>query len=279
MKLLKRKPKRPPLVCILGSGPAGLFAAQAVYDMGGVVQIYSRGERSPLYGAQYLHAPIPGLSLPTVGKETISYILKGTVDGYRRKVYGDGAEIQVSPETLDASHDAWDIRSAYNVAWERFGGLIRPVEITPQALAGTIGGAEMFDLVVWSIPLMTLCIGQHGFLAKSIWAQGDAPELDRYCSVTVEPWTVVCNGEDAPSWYRASNVFGHRTVEWAGRAKPPVEGIARVNKPIDNRCDCWMEIGGAPVLRVGRFGTWTKGELSHQAYFKTRDRLTQMGWS
>lgn len=267
----RRKLKRPPLVGILGSGPAGLFAAQAVYDMGGVVQIYSRGEPSPLYGAQYLHEPVPGLDCGE--PQTISYILKGTVDGYRRKVYGDHSEgIQVSPETLATEHKAWNIRSAYAHAWERFGGLVKPVEINPAALAGTIG-QEMFDLVVWSIPLMAQCIGNHGFLAKGIWAQGDAPELNRYCSVSVEPWTVVVNGEGAPSWYRASNVFGHRTVEWAGRVKPPVEGIARVNKPVGNRCDCWMEIGGAPVLRVGRYGTWTKGELSHQAYWRTRKAL------
>lgn len=276
MKLRGRRQKRPPLVAILGSGPAGLFAAQAVYDMGGVVNIYARNIKSTMYGAQYLHAPIPGLST-LQNRETVNYILKGTVEGYRRKVYGDGLDIEVSPQTLAGAHDAWDIREAYDNAWERFAPLIRPTDIKPLWL-DTTARAEMFDLVVWAIPLMPQCVGAHGFLGQTVWAQGDAPDLERYCSVTVEPWTVVTNGEDAPSWYRASNVFGHRTCEWPGARRPPVEGIARVVKPINNRCDCWPELGGAPVLRVGRYGTWTKGELSHEGYFKTRSTLVKMGY-
>lgn len=278
MKLFSRKRTRPLLVAVLGSGPAGLFAAQAVYDTGNVVQIWARGERSPLYGAQYLHQPIPGLSLPTVGRETVSYILKGTADGYRRKVYGDGATLQVSPEALAPSHDAWDIRSAYDNAWDRFSGIIRPVEITPQVLAGivAVGGDAAFDLVVWSIPLAPQCYLGHGFTVQSVWAQGDAPEENRYCAVAVDPWTIVANGEDSPRWYRASNVFGYKTAEWPDGPKPPVQGVVPVRKPVATNCVCWDRLGGAPVLRVGRYGTWTKGELSHQAYFKTRAALEAM---
>lgn len=265
------------MVVILGAGPAGLFAAQAAYDMGAVVSIYAKGERSPLYGAQYLHQPIPGLSLPETGREQVSYILKGTVEGYRRKVYGGGAgELPVSPETLAPNHFAWDIRSAYNVAWERFSGLIKPVNLTVHSMIGTVGGEQFADLVVWTIPLQPFCVGGHGFSSQSVWAQGDAPELGRYCSVNVEPWTIVVNGEDSPRWYRASNVFGYRTAEWPGGVKPPVEGVAPVNKPIATNCTCWMELGGAPVLRVGRYGTWTKGEFSHEAYIRTRALLEKM---
>lgn len=273
MKLLSRKRKRPLLVAILGSGPAGLFAAQAVHETGHASRIFARGQRSPLYGAQYLHEPIPGLDCGQA--ETISYTLKGTVDGYRRKVYGPGASIPVSPETLDPSHSAWNIRSAYADAWERFGSLISPTNINPLWL-DTNGRMTMADLVIWSIPLAPQCVGGHGFSAQEIWAQGDAPEEDRYCSVSVEPWSVVVNGEDSPRWYRASNVFGYRTAEWPGGVKPPVEGIARAIKPIQTNCDCWSQLGGAPVLRVGRYGTWTKGELSHQAYFRTLAALEAM---
>jgi hypothetical protein len=273
MRLLPRKQKRPRLVAILGSGPAALFAAQAVYDAGHIVNIYARGERSPLYGAQYLHQPIPGLDCGR--PETISYILKGTFDGYRRKVYGDGATIQVSPEALAPNHEAWDIRAAYAQAWERFSPLIRPTEITPIWL-DTYARTQMVDLMIWALPLAPFCVGGHGFVTQSIWAQGDAPDLDRYCSVSVEPWTVVANGEDSPRWYRASNVFGHKTAEWPSGPKPPVDGIVRVDKPVVSNCSCWLEFGGTPVLRVGRYGTWTKNEFSHQAYVRTRAALESM---
>jgi hypothetical protein len=275
MSFWKPKPKRPLMVAIFGSGPAGLFAAQAAYDTGNVVQIYARGERSPLHGAQYLHEPIPGLTIPPMARETVSYILKGTVDGYRRKVYGSGSSVTVSPDALAPHHDAWDIRATYENAWERFQGLIQPTEITPAWLdsQGRIIGA---DLVVWGIPLASACVGGHQFLVQSVWAQGDAPELGLECSVTVEPWTVIVNGEDSPRWYRASNVFGHRTAEWPDGPRPPIKGIARVNKPIRTLCSCWLRLGDSPVLRVGRYGTWTKGEYSHQAYTKTRTVLESM---
>lgn len=273
MNLLSRKRKRSGIVIILGSGPAGLFAAQAVLDTGNTPRIFARGQRSPLYGAQYLHQPIPGLNCGR--EESVSYTLQGTVDGYRRKVYGPGASLPVSPETLAPIHSAWNIRSAYADAWERFGPLVAPTEITPVWL-DTYGRLNESDLVVWTLPLAPFCVGGHGFSAQEVWAQGDAPELGRYCSVTVPPWTIVTNGEDAPRWYRASNVFGYRTAEWPGGVKPPVEGIARAIKPVKTNCDCWMELGGTPVLRVGRYGTWTKGELSHQAYALTRATLEAM---
>ena len=274
MSLFKRKRQRPLIVAVLGSGPAGLFAAQAVYDTGNIVEIYARGERSALYGAQYLHEPVPGLDCGE--RQVVDYILKGTPEGYRRKVYGDGATFAVSPEVLSPRHAAWDIRSAYGHAWDRFSPIMHKVEITTGWLERLVLFKEEFDLVVWSIPLAPFCIGGHGLWSQAVWAQGDAPELDMYCSVAVEPWTVVNNGEDSPRWYRASNVFGHRTAEWPEFPKPPVAGAVKVHKPVTNNCTCWPELGGAPVLRVGRYGTWIKGELSHQAYFRTRSALEAM---
>lgn len=275
MKLLGRKRKRPLLVAVLGSGPAALFAAQAVYDTGNVVHIYSRGERSELYGAQYLHQPIPGLDCG-VGEE-ISYTLKGTVEQYRRKVYGESAfaPVQVSPEVLPLHHKAWDIRTAYGHAWERFSPLIRKTEINPMWL-DTQGRMTMADLVVWTIPLQPHCVKGHGFAEQLVWAQGDAPDLGRSCSVRVPSWSVELNAEESPRWYRASNIYGYCTAEWPGGVRPPVKGVALVRKPVATACDCWTDLGGSKVLRVGRYGTWTKGELSHEAYFKTRSRLESM---
>lgn len=265
--MFKRKRKRPLVVAILGSGPAGLFAAQAVHDAGHVVKIYSKGQKSEMYGAQYLHHPIPNLDCG--GRQTVSYILKGTVESYRRKVYGN-MPVQVSPEVLDSQHSAWNIRRAYDHAWERFNEFIIPTNIDPHWLASNLHFKQ--DVVVWSIPLKDQCISGHPFAVQSVWAQGDAPGLGRWCSVNVEPWTVVTNGEPNPRWYRASNVFGHRTAEWPDGAKPPFTGVARVQKPTANYCDCWIKVG-VPVLRVGRYGRWMKGELSHQAYDRTREFL------
>lgn len=273
MKLFGRR-NRPLRVAILGSGPAALFAAQAVYETGNVGAIYARGERSNLYGAQYLHQPIPGLDCGS--PQDIQYILKGSVEDYRRKVYGDwDSTIQVSPEALSPNHQAWNIRAAYGEAWDRYNGLIQKVDISPNWLRN--GVLEAFDLIVWSLPLQPFCQGGHGFQSQVVWAQGDAPELGNLCSVTVEPWTVVCNGDETPRWYRAANVFGHRTAEWPEHPRPPVKGIARVVKAIQTTCVCWSQWTlGTPVIRVGRYGTWTKGVLSHQGYTDTRAALLKM---
>lgn len=259
--------KRKLHVAVLGSGPAGLFAAWGAEQLGHEVSIFSQGQKSTMYGAQYLHAEIPGLDCGRM--ETIHYYLKGEPDGYRRKVYGDEYEGPVSPVSLAGFHNCWDIRRAYDSAWERYSDRIWPAQITPKWLANWTPDA---DRIIWSIPLQAQCwqLGAHRFSATEVWAQGDAPDLGRYCSVTVEPFTVVTNGEDSPRWYRASNVYGHRTAEWPLNPKPPVSGLARVVKPISNACDCWLKIGDAPVLRVGRYGRWEKGQLSHDAYFQAR---------
>jgi len=59
VSLFSRKPKR---IFILGCGPAGLFAAQAAAEMGCSAVIISKLRRSEMYGAQYLHSEIPGLT-------------------------------------------------------------------------------------------------------------------------------------------------------------------------------------------------------------------------
>lgn len=261
--------KRKLRVAVLGSGPAGLFAAWGAEQLGHEVSIFSRPGKSTMYGAQYLHHEIPGLDCGKM--ESVHYFLQGTPDEYRRKVYGDGYEGMVSPESLAGFHNCWDIRRAYDSAWERYADRIQPMTFNPKVLASW--GPDV-DRVIWSIPVNLQCADpMHQFLAAEVWAQGDAPDRGQYCSVTVEPFTVVTNGEDSPRWYRASNVYGHRTAEWPLTPKPPVSGLARVVKPIVTTCVCWSSLGGAPVLRVGRYGQWRKGQLSHDAYFQTRDWL------
>ena len=73
---------------------------------------------------------------------------------------------------------------------------------------------------------------------------------------------VECNGTRDVGWYRKATVFGHTTVEWPIRRKPPVKGVVTVRKPLSTNCDCWLN-DRIPVLRVGRYGKWQKGYLTH----------------
>jgi len=252
-------------VAILGCGPAGMFAAHAFAEAGWDVTIYSKKRQSHMYGAQYLHSPIPGL--PEFRTE-VDYQLRGTLEGYREKVYGPRSTVQVSPATLIGRRLAWDIRAAYDTAYGMYESQIRDVSIDQKFLQGEFGNPaarNYWKAVVSTIPAPSLCAmpQEHIFLSQRVWAAGDAPDQGRLSPVTVPSSTVVCNGEPDIAWYRCSNVFGHNTCEWPLDRKPPVSGLAQVLKPISAICGCWPRIA-----RLGRYGQWKKGVLADEAYVR-----------
>lgn len=247
---------------ILGCGPAGLFAAHALVQRGWRVVIYSNKRRSEMFGAQYLHRPIPGLTDATQGRHVQYQLLGGTAEEYRAKVYGRRSGIRVSPEELSADHTAWDIRAAYYTAWELYKDHILH---TPHITSGWAWSLSQEIKVISTLPAPTLCENEeHSFDSQQVWAVGDAPERGVFCPVTeAKPFQVLCNAGTDTGWYRNANVFGYRTAEWPGGRKPPIEGIAAVEKPLSTNCDCQPSI-----VRLGRYGEWRKGVLSHEAYEK-----------
>lgn len=256
-------------ILVLGCGPAGLLAAHAAsYAPNAYINIVSVKQRSELFGCQYLHGPIPDLKIETT---TVDYVLRGTALDYQHKVYGDQPVSGVSPASLSGSHPAWDIRAAYEQLWERYAGLVDNVAIDASDMEKMLGYYQP-DLVVNSIPLSLLCLKpqEHAFTSQQCWAMGDAPTLGQFVPIPTTSDTIVCDGTRDVSWYRAANVFGHATVEWSGlRPKPPLEGVVAFNKPLATTCDCWPD-----MVRVGRYGTWTKGVLSHQAFNDVVKKVT-----
>jgi len=259
-------------VLVLGCGPAGLMACHAAALTGHDVVVVSKRRKSEMYGAQYLHAAIPEVDC---GKpRLIEYKLDGTVDGYRAKVYGPESRRAVSPESLEANHQGWNIRRAYDDLWDMYGQYVVDMEFkAPADLHQFLhNGGYGQELVISSLPAPLLCATDHSFMGEDIWAIGDAPERGVFNPIAVPAETVVCNGDPNVSWYRTANVFGRSTTEWPGRRKPPIEGVARVTKPLSTDCDCW------PLIRrVGRYGQWQKGVLSHTAYQETAEYLGGQG--
>ncbi len=256
--------KRQRRVAILGCGPSGMFAAHAFVSNGWDVTIYSKKRRSWMYGAQYLHSPIPGLPEQRI---TVDYQLRGTADGYRDKVYGPNTNIKVSPESLVGQHPAWDIRAAYHEAYDRYHGITVNAAITPEFFRSEFDNpdsAGYWDLVVSTVPAKLLCTNPlHEFLSQKVWAAGDAPDRQQYSPVSVAPSTVVCNGDPEIAWYRCSNVFDHVTCEWPEDRKPPISGVAAVEKPVSTNCDC-----RPGIVRLGRYGAWQKGILVDEVYVR-----------
>src|SRR5690242_5258292 len=120
-------------VLILGCGPAGLIAAHAAYNRGVDFVVVSKARKSFMNGAQYLHAPIPGVSIKDPFE--INYELSGDVAGYRDKVYGPDSKVEVSPQSLLGRHMAWDIREAYDSLWGLYGSDVQDVTISPRVLS------------------------------------------------------------------------------------------------------------------------------------------------
>lgn len=252
-------------VYVLGCGPAGLAAAHAACELGIRVEIISNNRKSHMFGAQYLHKPIPGLD-PGEAR-TITYRLQGSIKEYRAKVYGMGTDVEVSPDTLEENHQAWDIRLAYNQLWDRYRNLIRAENVTPSWMMDN----AMLRPMISSIPMPSICFGNHVFTHADIFSAGEAPELGVWIPAIqdIPEDTVVCNGLAEPSWYRASRIFGRGTIEWPYLTEHGYG--AKVSKPITNSCDCWPN-----VLRVGRYGKWEKGVLVHHAYEEALEWLKSL---
>ena len=252
------------LVTILGCGPAGLMAAHAAAEAGADINIVSKRRKSELFGAQYLHAPIPDI---TDGDPVrVEYRLEGDSFAYKQKVYGPLWDGSVSPDDLPGRHDAWDIRQTYDRLWDLYSHNIVDVNISGGLIAAWLNSKEV-PLIISSIPRPALCMRGHTFGSQDIIAAGDAPGRGIRIPYNAPPNTVICNGNENPSWYRLSNIFDHHTAEWSMaslRTAPPVATAAVVKKPLFHNCDCLAE-----VIHVGRYGRWEKGVLSHEAFNDT----------
>ena len=262
---------------ILGCGPAGLFAAHGLIQKGWSVKVFSKKRRSEMFGAQYLHRPIDGLTVSDP-VEVEYRLLGGTAQEYREKIYGPN-NVTVSVKVLDPYHKAWDIREAYYTAWDRYQDLVEDMpNITPEFLGVTRWDPNSspisspppinprgFDVVINTIPLPQICYGNHEFHSAKVWAIGDAPARGTYAPYRAPLNTIHCSASPDVGWYRASNVFGYVTVEWPGNRKPPLPGVAEVTKPISTNCDCYSG-QGSKFVSAGRYGMWRKGVLSHHAY-------------
>lgn len=252
-------------VAILGCGPAGLFAAHAAIEAGADVTIHSKPRKSFMRGAQYLHRPIPGLSQDPF---EITYGLVGTIDGYRDKVYGAGSDVLVSPKTLIGKSQAWDIREAYDAAWDLYHDRIREYESWNDLWGWerTFDIIEKNDLVISTIPAKALCADpNHRWKSQKVWVT----EYVKSENLVGVDNVVVCSGDPDDWWYRQSVIQGWENTEFPYHTKPNSEGkIHEVEKPIATDCDCFSHI-----VRMGRYGAWKKGVLSDSAYYETRDLI------
>ena len=248
-------------VAILGCGPTGLLAAHAAAMLGWNFRIYSKKRKSFLFGSQYLHEPIPGMTDPVAA--VVGYNLVGTPEGYRQKVYGESYDGTVSPEDLAQDHYAWDIRATYDKLWDAYSGEVEEWEIVlPMYKSSLYGRLSGHDLVISTVPRKIWAEQGDTFASQKVWAIGDAPELGQEVPFApAQDFQIICDGTDDVGWYRLSKVFGYTTIEWPENRKPPIPNIAIVEKPL------WHDSKAASdFVHIGRYGAWQKGVLTTDAF-------------
>ncbi len=255
-------------IAILGCGPAGLMAAHACAVAQMDFVIYSRPIKSKLYGAMYLHRPIPGVTKTNDPDFNIMIIKQGCREGYAENVYGN-PEHPVSWDQFDAGViPAWSLQDAYDRLWNAYSSKIIEQEITYHWLRKLTNG----QIVFCTIPKQQVCVNpSHTFTGRGIWVvkRGDhnlgGTNLIYYNGNTPDGKY----GAVGDDWYRYSQINGVRSWEYSF---DPGENLYGENltgiKPISNNCDC-----NPFVHFLGRYGKWRKGILTHHAFYGAVDTL------
>lgn len=276
---------------VLGCGPAGLLAANAASAMGHGVTVFSKGkERSYIAGAQYLHEPLMESAGERLPDTYIRISKEGTQEGYATKVYGL-PDAPVSWQRYEeGEYPAWNMRAVYDALWDVWKDRMVDATLTPRiaqrvASEGVleVGGHEWRkDAWISTVPLAALCRRngdkriepgpEHSFMAQRVHIAQD----ENYGNHD-DPSFIVYNGEDHPSWYRRSVIFGCEAVEWSGIGpKPPVDNVVTITKPLASNCDCFDE-ATVPIMLSGRYGAWHKEFLSHHVQQDTVKFLGYLG--
>lgn len=247
-------------VAILGCGPAGLLVKHAAELCRVDAVVFSDPIKSPIGGTQFLHMAIPDIT--TADPEGMIYVYKwGTAEGYAAKVYGDAS----APTSFDlfeqGEQPAWSLRDTYNGLWELYGDDIVPEHLKPTSIMEL---QRRFDLVISTIPAKALCyVHEHRFPAQPVaFAAGVAFKGG---------WEdfIVYSGSPEEAWYRTSSIFGVGQTEFSSASAPPRSTLGI--KPLSTDCDCCKG-----VLRLGRFGQWKKGILTHHAFQEAMHALQQL---
>jgi hypothetical protein len=261
-------------VAILGCGPSGLLVAHAAELCGWDFRIFSKKQKSPLHGAQYLHQAIPNLDCGT--PQMIEYKLNGTPEQYRHKVYGTDWDGVVSPEDYWEAHYAWDIRRAYSQLWDKYEDEIQHWHIDDKWYMTYKAGLSLamkHDLVISTVPRTVWDSNPANFESTKIWALGDTemPRVDP--AYRPAPFTVFCEGDHRVPWYRVSNIFDYCTVEWPYdplkrlnsrlTLRSPHKGASVVIKPLR-----YTGSAAPDFVHLGRYGAWQKGVLTSDVFFE-----------
>lgn len=261
-----------PLVGILGCGPSGLLAAHACALNDVPFSIFSNKVKSKLGGAQYSHIPIPGIHDVDEPEAMLTYIVRGDAETYQKKVYGSQRVPFVSFGNVKdgLKVPAWSLGDMYESLWKLYSEHVVDHAVTPDRIDYF---SEAFDLMFSSAPLINICRATVDMGVQHVFRNQPIRLINDCLDESLPDNTIMYDGTNDHSYYRMSRIFGVGSTEWgAGSPTPPVKNLRDISKPIWTNCDCYPE-----VIRIGRFGTWEKGELTFHAFNRVIDNLAKKG--
>lgn len=261
-------------IAVLGCGPAGLLVAHAIELAGHSPVIISRRVQSPMAGAMYLHRSIPGLT-ESEPDGTLVIGKTGTAEGYATKVYGDPGHDVSFTKFEHGSVPMWSLTAAYAKLWERYEGVVMDHTITHDDVSVMVGN---YDMIFSTIPKHLLCRHTNPeYATPAVTHAFSSQRIYLHRRPRQGPWMVdqmIYNGQERDDWYRYSAIGEHECWEYSSVGgfpedfHPEKEDWFSGAKPIANDCDCWPTIHN-----VGRFGAWTKGQLTHHAFEQAVDLI------
>lgn len=250
-------------VVVLGCGPAGLFAAQAARLSNCDVAVISQKKQSHIYGAQYLHAPIPGF-MDGADSFLVHTLRYGLPERYAKRVYNDASRV-TSWANVEREKRVWDLRQVYQNAWDQFEGVIADMPVDSPTVDEL---ASQFDLVISTVPAWSICgSGRHHFPSVPIMVK---PEINMQIGTYPEDGNfVIYNGTIEGLWYRCSQINGFQSTECVAHPALLGQGYDLGFKIQDTDCDCHPN-----VVKVGRMGKWMSGVLTHHAFEDTMTAIS-----
>lgn len=245
---------------ILGAGIAGLLAAKAVEDSGAEAVLYDKNQGvSTVLGLHYLHKDcgiedlekviLYNLVLHDENDEAPPYVQ------YSNKT---AVPIDNSVKDLPLKVEAFNMQDAYMRLTERF---------QHQIVKRDVDRAFVDDLlldgnkVISSIPLPIL-VKNGDYKSKIVFAHEGKPHALGLASIRHN--IVVYNTDRKYPWYRYSRVNGY---EWT---ETLLNGQFKIKKVMG----CNVKSFNKNLLLVGRYGKWQRGVLAHEAYYDTKEAIS-----